>query len=306
MALVATALLFTLPITVAKAILALGVLVPSTSCLAVCVGWISVFFEASILGMFSYLLQYAFNLSVPQTFLVNAILSFLISVILSKGFERDRVNEWAEITASVLILGIVFLSYLFPQASSQVFFALAQSLWLVDDSVANSFLLIAVIIAVITIFFEYNLFSFMFDPDFFEYKSGRKFWPWLTLFLLHLGVSSSTITIGLFATVTLLATPGILALKYKLKELEDMPWILFSLTIYALWIGCVLSENYNVSEIGIAGAIFIILLVLLQLRVWKDLVRLRRHGVKRARASKGNRRQEGEARGLEESKGNSS
>ena len=306
MALIAVTLLFTIPKTVAKVILALGVLVPSTSCLAACVGWTSVFFEASILGMFSYMLQYSFNLSSVQAFVVNAILSFTVSLILLKGFEKERVNEWAEIVASAIILAIVGLSYAFPQASSQVFFALAQSLWLVDGSAANAFLFVAVAIAVVTILFEYNLFSFMFDPEFFEYKSGKMFWPWLTLFLLHLGVSSATLTIGLFATITVLSVPGILALKFKLRELEEMPWILFSLTIYALWIGTLLSENFNVSELGVAGAIFIILIVLPDLWVWKDFHRLRSLGVKLAKAGKGYRGQEGETGGLEEGKGDSS
>ncbi len=306
MALIAMALIMMLPQTVAKAVFALSALVPLTSCFTVCAQWISVFFEASILGMFNYMLQYSFNLSTVDTILIDVAMSIAMSTVLLIGFKRDKVNEFAEVIASILILGVVTLSYLFPQASSQVLFALAQSLWLVDNITANALLVIAVIIASISILYEYNLFSFLFDPDYFEYSSPRGlFWPWLALTLLHLGISASTIALGLLATATVMALPGILIVRYKLKELDEAYLVPFSIVAYSLWLGCFLSEYYNVSEIAVAGAIFIILIVLPELWRWKGPWKLLRLGAKLAGAGKGDREQKEETRAVEESEGNS-
>ncbi|NPA85033.1 MAG: hypothetical protein GXO07_03395 [Crenarchaeota archaeon] len=294
-AILVTLALLSLPRPVALASFSLASLSGIVGCEVVCMEWVSPFLSSAVLGFFISILSFVLGLDPASSFLLDALASAAIALAFAKKFLEGGLEGVAEWAAVLLILASVGLAYASPEAATQAMLSLGGSLWVVDPQAALLLTLTTAFIMLVSSAYKPQLAAAMFDHEYLMIMSKRPlFWVWMLFFFVVLGTSYASFAVGLLSAQVLLVLPAALSLKARLKEVEVGAEATYALALAVILAGLWASYSWGLPEVGLAGAILILLIVSLDLLERIGKVRLLIEGLRRGSSPKGDEQQEAE------------
>ena len=258
--------LFLDDVVVASLVVALAMLSAPTTCPIICNDVVGLLMASSLWGVLVNVISLIMNLDDLASYLILVGGSVVMAVVYAYGFENDIVEEISEWSVVALIMLLIGLLNAFPEVGSQAMYIIAGGLWVVESSLAQIYLAIAMFVLSISVVLREHIIGSMFDKDYVKAVGSSTFLRYFLLSVLSVvGISSTAYTLGLFSTQTVLILPTLISLKILGRSIEEVVPLSFSIAVSSLTVGAFFSIEYGVSTIGMSSAIMVILMILLKL-----------------------------------------
>ncbi|ABU82093.1 hypothetical protein [Ignicoccus hospitalis] len=265
-AIATTILLATLPLPTALATFSLASLSGAIGCSVVCMDLVSPFLASVLLGFFLSIASFVLSIDVAHAFVLDVLVSSIIALVFAKKFVSSGLEEVSEAVATLLILASIGMAYASPEAAAQAMMSLSGSLWTVDELSSYFLAAIAITIMLVGSAFKLQLAAVMFDYEYLKVTAKRPLlWAWLLFFFMVLGTSFASFTVGLLSSQVLLILPATFSLRSGLREVERNFEATYASGALVGWLGCAISGEWGVPEVGVVGATFVLLIVSLSL-----------------------------------------
>jgi len=251
--------------TLALTILSSAMVSAPSSCLVICTENIGILFSSSLLGLLLYVVQILWNLSIIVVFWLILIASTILSLIYSLMYKEDKIEEASELIVSSLVLSVVGIMVMYPEAGTEALYGIAGSLWTVTREASILFSLVTTALVVLTSILRDSIVSSIFDREFVTVMGSNILLRYFLMFFISsTGIILITMTLGLFGAQIILTLPTIISLYILRSDISEILPLNFIIIVSTLTAGAYISTIYNVSAIGTSAALMVILIVLLK------------------------------------------